>query len=184
MFRRFDVSFTLIELLVVVTLMTVAVGIVTLRLDGLTDAGRLRSTASQLAAVVRLTRADARTSGAPRAIEVAAGEDKVLVRLPRQRDGLWEWGEPVEHGIAGGARIDRVIAGDVGLPSKGNLTAVRIGPDGRHRPFAVVLTLHDRWAVVLMARSRAPKYVVLDRAPRAESYSALLLELETFRETP
>lgn len=182
--RRQTSCFTLIELLVVVTLTTVAVGMVTLRLDGLTDAGRLRSTANQIAVVVRLTRADARTSGLPRLIVIGLDQDRIAVRAAQDCDGLWQWGEPVQHGITGGVRIVRVIVSDAGPAKRENTAAARIGPDGRHRPFAVVLFLHGRWAVVLMEPNRVPKYIVLDRAPQADSYETFLLELEGIRESP
>ena len=76
-------AFTLIELLAVITLVAIAVGIVTLRLDSFSEQGRIRAASRQIGTLIRLTQTDARTSGRSVILRYEIGEPTVAVLRPR-----------------------------------------------------------------------------------------------------
>ena len=172
-------SFTLLELLVVVTLMSVAVGMVVFRLDGVSDTTRLRSSATQIGSLLRLTQIQARTSGSPRLFEYVTDRDRVVVRAPQTQEDGWRWDEGLEYSIGTGVRIRRVLVeGNREMNRDSDAHRIRIGADGRCRAHAVVLAIHERWAVVVLAGLTEPRCVLLTRAPQAGSFELLVVELE------
>lgn len=82
-------GFTLLELMVVVTLMAVAIGMVTVNAQALSDAARLRSAASVLTSVYDLARTEASASGLPRSLLIDARG--CLVGEPVLREEVWSW---------------------------------------------------------------------------------------------
>lgn len=173
-------SFTLLELLAVVTLMSVAVGFATLRLDGLGDTGRLRGAAGQIASILRLTQAVARTSGEPRLVEYVQDDASLIVHAPTRTDDSWQWSTGQPYPLAGGVRIDRLLI-EGATDSERHDRQVRLRPDGHYLAHAVVLVLHGRYAVLVVRSFEAPRCVMLDHAPQAASFDLLLLELEAVR---
>lgn len=174
-----NAAFTLLELLIVVTLMMAAVGMTVFRLDGLSDTSRLRSAAMQMASLLRLTQTQARTSGSPRLVEYAIDSDRVLVRAPQMQDDVWEWDAGVEYLTVTGVHVQRVLvegAGEETEPDK--KFSIRVRPDGRYRAHAIVLMLHDRWAVAVARDLAEPRCLLLDSEPHATTFELLMLELE------
>jgi prepilin-type N-terminal cleavage/methylation domain-containing protein len=82
-------GFTLLELTAVVTLMAVAVAMVTINAQGLSDDARLRAAASQIASVVGLAETQATASGMPRLLVPCT--EGVVVHEPVCIEGRWEW---------------------------------------------------------------------------------------------
>lgn len=177
-------GFTLIELMVVTALMSIAVSMAVFRLDGLSDSGRLRSTASQLASVVRQAQMQACTSGSPRLIEYAVDGARITLHSPKQSEGSWRWDSGLEYTVLGGVRIDRILVegSDGDVSSRGgteeDVLNIRIGPDGRYIAHAVVLTVHDRWAAVVLRHVEQPWHILLESKPSATSFDLLMLDLE------
>lgn len=170
--------FTLLELLVVTSLMAVAVSAVVVRMDGLTDHGRLRSAAVQIGSLLNLTQVQARTGGMPRLLEYLAETDRVTVRSPRRNDGRWEWSDPIEYRTATGVRIISVLVeGEDPAEIDGTARAIRVGADGRCRSYAVILELHGLYAIVVHRGTEEPHYTFVDREPQAESFELLAVEL-------
>ncbi len=182
------IGFTLLELMVVVTLMAVAVGLTVFRLDGLTETSRLRSGAAQLDALLRLTTTQARTSGQPRRVEYLRERDRVVVHAPRREGERWRWDEGAEYRIGTGIQVHRVLReGDGDMEAEKGDHTVRIGADGRCPAHAVILKLHDRYAVILLGgpggvresgEAGGARLVLLEARPQATRYEHLLIELE------
>lgn len=172
-------AFTLLELLVVISLMMVAIGMAAFRMDGLTDSSRLRSGATQLISLVRLTQTQARAAGEPRQVEYRLGSDRIVVHSPQENDGTWTWDQGLEYIASTGVQIKGVlIEGNNEYSQDANKWAIRVGPDGRHRAHAVILEIHGRYAVVVLRRVGAPRCVFPEEAPHATSFELLMLELE------
>ncbi len=177
-------GFTLIELMVVTALMSIAVGMAVFRLDGLGDSGRLRSTASQLASIVRQAQMQACTSGSPRLIEYSVDGARITLHSPKQSESSWRWDSGLEYTVLGGAGIDRILVegSDGEVSSRGgtedDVLNIRIGPDGRYIAHAVVLTVHTRWAVVVLRPVERPWHMLLESKPSATSFDLLMLDLE------
>ncbi len=176
--HRRSSGFTLLELLAVITLMSLAVGITVLRMDGFTDQSRLQSAASQLASLVRLAQAQARTSGVPRLIEYKIDADRLGMHIPRHANDGWQWDDGVEYLLGTGVSIRGVVLeGKDTTANASQHRAVRIGPDGRFRSHAVMLELHGSHAVSLFRPFGEPGYYLLPEAPQTASWDLLMLEL-------
>ena len=151
--RRLRVGFTLVELVVVVALMAVAVGMVVVRLDGLTDRGRLRAACARVAAIDSLARTQALASGQPRCIAYRTDEAHAAVRRPKieGRRLTWIEGEPLQlghHASVEAVAIEGVAA--TATPSDKDCV-VRIRSDGSSASYVVVVTTGGhRWAAVVV----------------------------------
>ena len=170
-----DRCFTLLELLVVITLMSIALGMTVFRFAGLTDASRLRSAAAQFEAVLRNAQSAARLSGTPRLIEYTTDGDHVIVRAPQVSDDTWMWNDGTTYDTATRVKIVRVLV--EGRESRsGDRPAIRIMPNGGVSNHALVFTLHELWAVLVVRGWQELTFVPLDRKPNATSYELLLME--------
>jgi type II secretion system protein H len=140
-------AFTLIELLAVTVLMAVAASMVALRLDGFTVHGRLRAALSQIAAVHRLARMEAITSGQPRRISYAVAEDRCAIERPEVAGGEWGWVAGSAQQISGRVRIDGVVVASNGA-SQQSVDGIRIRSDGTSTSYVVVISAADSRAAV------------------------------------
>ncbi len=179
-------GFTLIELVVVMALMSVAVSMTVWRLDGLTEHGRLQSTASQILSLVELTRTHAQTSGSPRLIEYVKNQDQLVIRQPQNmnqsmnKERSWNSGQTYE--LATGVHITTVLLeGTRDASEMNDRRNLRIGADGHFCAHMVILSLHDRYAVVVLSRYESPYVVFTDQKPQTASYDLLMLQLHQIR---
>ncbi len=101
-------ALTLIELLVVVTLIGVSVSLVTVRLDGLSETGRLRAAARQIESVITLARTDAMTSGRPAILRYAKERAAVAILHPTVRGDEIVWTQGPGVPLGGSVRITGV----------------------------------------------------------------------------
>lgn len=177
--RRRASAFTLVELLVVVTLMTIAVGMAALRLDGLTASGRLQSAGAQIGALVRLTQSHAQTSGTPRMVEYLIHQDRVVVRSAIEQHGTWAWDEGREYNTGTKVSIERVLVeGEQDWDGSSSRCAIRVGADGRFRAHVVIISVGERYAVTILRSLQQPSCVLLDRPPQAVTFELLTMELQ------
>jgi type II secretion system protein H len=171
-------AFTLVELVVVLALMSTALGLVVLRLDGFSDRSRLRSAAGQLAAWVRLAQTEAKVSGAPRLIEYDPDNGRVTLHKPRAQKGVWAWDDGVKYDTGTAVRIDKVVGeGQLALQDQRGAYDVHVGPDGRFPTHALVLALHDRYAVIVLRSFEEIRVVFASHPPQAREFDILMLEL-------
>lgn len=138
--RQSKKAFTLVELLAVTTLVGLAVGIVTLRLDSFSEAGRLQAAARQIGTLIHLAQTDARTSGRSVILRYEIGEPTIAVLRPMieqdrviwvRRPGIELAGSVTIVGVAGtslnekpDADLDHV---DVRMPAHGVFGSHRVG---------------------------------------------------------
>ena len=173
-------GFTLIELLAVVTLMSVAVGMLVFRMDGLTDRGSLQSAATQLSSLVRLAQTQARTDGSPRLIEYLVDSDRAVIRAPKEENGGWHWSHDTEYLTNTGTRIeDVVVEGTIPTAMDDNDYVIRIRADGRFRAHAVILRRHELYAVTILQATEKPRLAIVQKRPQTASFELLMLELES-----
>lgn len=170
-------GFTLLELLAVTTIMALAVGLVTLKLDGLTSSGRVRSVAAQVASYVRVAQFEARLSGQSQTVELdtAAGELRI-------------WKTAVQGAPAASCQsfhlASRVEITDIWFEDdrqkveQGKLT-FRIDGHGRYRRCALLFRVQENLAVCVLPCVRPPFVMTTWENPRAESLTDLLMELTT-----
>ena len=177
-------GFTLIELVVVVSLMCVTVGMVVFRLDGVSDRGRLRSTATQMAVLLRLAQTQARTSGVPRLMRYHPSSDRVSIHVPAEREGVWDWNEGLEFLTATGAGIERVLIEGHHLDGEEDRPAIRIGADGRYPNHVVILSTPALQAIVVARGAEDIRCEFLASPLEGISYELLVLELEQSGERP
>ncbi len=171
-------AFTLVELVVVLALMSTALGLVVLHLDGFSDGSRLRSAAAQMAAWVRLAQTEAKVSGMPRLIEYDSGNGWVTLRKPRIQKGSWAWDDGVKYDTGTAVRIERVIGEtQSAMQDQRGPYEVHVSPDARFPMHALVLALHDHWAVVVLRSFEEPKIVFTSRPPQAREFDILTVEL-------
>jgi len=176
--HKHRVGFTLIELMVVITLMTIAVSAVVLKLDGLSARTRLASAGRRMMSAVDLARTESRTTGRPQLIEYPAdGAAEVMVSRPVRSGGSWSWGAATSVPLDRAVWIDRVLVegADRG-ESDSDVIAVGVRPGGRHRAHAVVLRSGERFAAVFFESSILDRFVMFDRPPQAVSFELLVME--------
>ena len=101
-------ALTLIELLVVVTLIGVSVGLVTVRLDGFSETGRLRAAARQIESVITLARVDAMTSGRPAILRYVKERAAVAILHPAVRGDEIVWTQGPGIPLGGSVRTTDV----------------------------------------------------------------------------
>ena len=134
---------TLIELLAVVTLIGVAIGVVTLRLDGFTETGRLRAATAQLEALINVLRTEAMTSGHAVVLRYTRDQGTIAVLRPTVRGDEIAWIRTPGVELPGAVRVTHVTIGDDEAtdPAQWNHLDVRIDPDGILDSHRVTLTL-------------------------------------------
>ena len=86
-------AFTLVELMVVTVILTIATGLVTVQVHGLTGPARLQAAAIQIGALFRLALLEASRSGLPRVLRLDHREGAVL--KPVYVEGQWTWSDGV-----------------------------------------------------------------------------------------
>lgn len=171
-------SFTLIELVVVMALMSTALGLVVFRLDGFTETGRVRSAGAQLAAWVQLSQSEAVVSGVPRLLRYDLDTSRLVLHKPASRNGSWSWDDGAAFEVGGGVQIQRVVReGAVTSDPHEDASSVRIDPEGRIPSHAVVLALHERFAVLILRSFAEPRLVLRAKLPQAQAFDLLLTEL-------
>lgn len=169
--RAFN-GFTLLELAAVTTLMVAAVTLAALRLDGLAETSRLRSAALQVQRVLDVAHSAALFSGEPRRVEYEA-DARVRLRRPVMTGGWWDWDAGREFAVGRGVQVEEVVGlADAKTP------AIRIGPDGHYPEHALILKLHDQYAVLVCRSGRCSTPVFMDRRPLTGSLDVLLAELD------
>lgn len=135
-------AFTLIELLTVSALVATAVAIVTVRLDGFSEQGRLRAAARQLGALVRLCQINAMTAGRPVIIRYALDVTAVATLRPHVESDDIVWRERLGTEL-GSVRITAFTReGRTGNALEDHEHVdVRIGCDGRFDSHRIRLSL-------------------------------------------
>lgn len=168
-------GFTLLELLAVTTIMASAVGLVTLKLDGLTSSGRVRSVAAQVASYARVAQVEARLSGQSQTVELdtAAGELRICkAAVPGAPAGSCQ-----TFHLASRVQITDIwFEGDRQKVEQGKLT-FRIDGHGRYRRCALLLRSQGAHAVCILPCMQPPLVMTTWQNPRAESLTDLLTEL-------
>lgn len=173
--RRIAFAFTLIELMVVVTLMAIAVATVTVRLDGWTTRGRLRSAAHQIGTFHHLAQLEATTSASPRRLVFPPAASHCLLQQPQRTGSYWTWsGGRALHWNDGTVLERLILAEDRLSPEPGDLMAVRIHADGTSPIFACVLTTGPRRAAVLVSGDSAVPKLIFDVDAGSHTISDLL----------
>lgn len=175
---RFDAgdsgrAFTLLELLVVTALMALVVGLLTLKLDGLTASGRARSLASQVASYVRLAQIDARTSGQSRIVEIDAAHAALRVRRGTNVPG------PVQpYTLGSSARLAGVWTEDGYQERNRDPLSMRIDGHGRFKGCAILFQAQQLYAIAVLSCVEPPCVVVLSEKPHASNLAELRRELK------
>lgn len=165
-------AFTLIELLVVITLMTLAVSLVTLRLDGVTAHGRCRAFASQMSSIVRLAQAQARCDGRPRLIETDAARGNVRVRSLELNGGRMRWSAGQIYPAGTGVEVTRILK--EGSDREARSYVCRISVDGSFASRLLVLRAGRSWAVLRLTCWSGGELTLLSGEPPARTYETLL----------
>ncbi len=170
-------GFTLLELLAVSTIMALAVGLVTLKLDGLTSSGCVRSVAAQVASYVRVAQDEARLSGQSQTVELdtAAGELRICkAAVPGAPAGSCQ-----TFHLASRVEItDICFERDRQKVEQGKLT-FRIDGHGRYRRCALLFRVQGNRALCVLPCIQPPFVVTTWENPRADSLTDLLTELAT-----
>ena len=109
-FSAMRTGFTLLELLVVAALLTVAVGVATLNLHGMSDQARLQAAATQVGAVYRLAVCEAARSDRPRVLQF--DRCACMVGKPAHREGVWIWSFAPRIELVSKVRILKVSTWD------------------------------------------------------------------------
>jgi len=108
----------------VVTLIGLVVGVSTLNMQGLSDEGRLRAGADQLAAAYRLAVVEAERSGRPHVLVLAARG--CGIRRAALRDGEWVWETGASFALPGRVTVTRV--GERDQPDDGATWEMPVAP--------------------------------------------------------
>ncbi|MCC7291869.1 MAG: prepilin-type N-terminal cleavage/methylation domain-containing protein [Phycisphaerales bacterium] len=166
-------AFTLLELLVVTSLMALAVGWMTLRLDSLTAAGKVRGVAAQIGAYVRLAQIEACTSGAAQVLEIDAA--RRAVRLGRA--GCLPVAEPQAFMLTSQVDLTHVWFDSERRDVDGGRFTIRIDSHGRYRRCAWLLQSGECYAVCAFPCIQPPCVYRVSEIPRAASYDDLLVEV-------
>ena len=167
-------GFTLLELLVVTTLMALAVGLVTLKLDGLTASGRAGCVATQVGSYVRLAQVEARTSGQARIVEVDV--ELGVVRI--QRTPMIKTPKPpLELKLGSKAALTGVWFENECREVDQGLWSMRIDGNGRFRRCGLIFRSQETCAVCLLTCIEPPKVWVLREKPKATNLEELRAEL-------
>lgn len=132
-------ALTLIELLVVVTLIGVAVGLVTVRLDGFSEAGRLRAAARQIESVITLARTNAMTSGRPAVLRYVKDSAAVAILHPTVRGDEIVWTQGPGIPLGGSVRITGVQRTDEKSDTDAESFDVRVDSTGLVEAHRIVL---------------------------------------------
>lgn len=132
-------AFTLVELLAVTVVLALAMGMVTLSLNGVTRKGRLTTAMRQAASFDQAARVQALAEGTPRLMEFTRGTSRLRVRVQESVAGRWRWSEGSTFRMVHGPHVEGVI-----FPDQYESTAttsgpwrVRIGSDGTSMSYAV-----------------------------------------------
>ncbi|MCK6464035.1 MAG: prepilin-type N-terminal cleavage/methylation domain-containing protein [Phycisphaerae bacterium] len=167
-------AFTLLELLVVTVLVALAVGLVTLKLDGLTAAGKVRGVASQVGSYVRLAQIEARTSGEARRVGIDAANGVVRIARTRRLQSAGEDEQafrllaPVEMKQGWFDSESRDLEGSL---------VIRIDGHGRYRRCALLFESQGSAAACVLPCLQPPRVHLPSEKPRAASYPELVVEL-------
>jgi len=97
---------TLIELMAVVTLIALAVGMVILSVNGLSENARLQAAATQIGALYRIALCEAMRTGQPRIL--AVDRTYCSVQKPTYEDAGWRWSTGPSIRLASGVRVSKV----------------------------------------------------------------------------
>ena len=174
-------AFTLIELVVVIALMAAAVGVAVVRLDGLTQRGRLRAGLRQIAAVHSLARWQAITSGQARSIVYQRGANSCTLQRPGIGSGRWTWVGSVPTVLGHRVTVERVSVEGYsgGSPADDDeVHRVTVRPDGSCASYVVVVSAGDnRYAAAAIEGLTGRCSCVFDLAPGAAERPAELLEV-------
>lgn len=174
--NRSPCAFTLIELLVVITLMALAVGMTVVRLDGLSESGRLSAAARQVQGILHVAQAQARATGEPRLIEFQAGSDQIRLRAPAKESGRWRWNEGRSFQTATGIHFERLLfEGDTQGESRA--ASIRVDGDGRYPAYAIILELHGRHMVITNDTVEGCTHRLVEVEPQARNLAELRREL-------
>ena len=162
-------GFTLIELLVVLTLLSIVAGMTFVRIDGVSDEGRLRACASNHASAINLAQVQARNSGEPRLVEYAPGS--LLLRRPTKRSGAWEWDEGMSFDLPAGVKV-----ADIRTQREDSSTnqAIRVSADSRVLDHAVIYQVHEHYLVAMFSHLSEPRCLLLDRRPEFSSWANIV----------
>ena len=173
-------SFTLIELVVVAAVMALAVGLAAVRLDGVSQRGRLQAAVRQVAAIHSLAQLEAVSSGQPRSVVYQIGAGHGTILRPELVAGEWAWqaGAPMALGhrvtVAGVA-----MEGPAHVASALNETcSLRLRSDGCSASYVVIVTTGAQPAAAVIDGVTGRCEPVLDPPRGAIDHPLLLLETE------
>jgi len=161
--RESPFAFTLVELMVVLTLMSLAVGMTVVGLDGFSQRGRVRSALGQIASVDALARTQALCDGRPRRLGFARDTGRCTICCPQRDADRWRWSSPAPLTFGHGVTVRDVVV-DGTAPDAEPLAdeyGVRIRADGTSASYAVVLGVGERAgaAIVVNGWDGSSRYV-------------------------
>ncbi len=169
-------AFTLIELLVVITLMALAVGMTVVRLDGLSESGRLSAAARQVEGILHLAQTQARATGEPRLIEFQAGSDQIRQRAPVKEGERWRWNEGRSFQTATDVHFERLVFED-DTQGESRTASIRVDGDGRYSAHGIILELHGRHMVITNDTVEGCTHRLVGVEPQARNLADLRREL-------
>lgn len=100
-------AMTIVELMVVITILALAVGVLTVNVHGVSDSVRLRSAADQIASIYNLALASAARTGLPHVMQFDS--TGCVIQAPRKSDGRWTWHDTADLRLIEGVQIIRSV---------------------------------------------------------------------------
>ncbi len=127
---------TLIELLAVVTLLSLAVGALTVGMDGFTEEGRLRAAANQIVTLHQTARLEAVSGGSPRQLVFEQDGRTIRIERPDVIGRRWQWVLDREAQLSAQVTLGRVT---IANSDDTEYREVRIHADGTSPKYMVEL---------------------------------------------
>lgn len=138
-------AFTLVELMAVTVLLSLAVGMVTISLNGVTRKGRLTAAMRQVASFDQAARVQALAEGRPRRLELKRDSGHLRVSKQVSANGRWGWSNASTLRLVHGPHVQKVVIVEQSnlTHSSSELWRIRIRSDGTSVSYAVQLGLTD-----------------------------------------
>jgi type II secretion system protein H len=176
-------GFTLIELMLVAALLAILVGLTVVRLEGVSETGRLRAAARQVGAVYRTARIAALTDGRPRLVSYTNSAEqgtRLRIQCPRVDSATLQWQAGEGFRLAGEIRVSRIVQ-DGELGDTHGKTTVLISSDGVASSHVVVLALggKPRAAVAIDGVTGEDRFVLIEDPQTFDPAMLLEASVET-----
>lgn len=132
-------AFTLVELMAVTVVLSLAVGMVAVSLNGVTRKGRLTTAMRQVASFDQAARVQALAEGILRSVEFKRDSNRIRTRKLETAEGKWRWTTGSTLRLTAGPRIKKVVFPErVNSGDSNSLWKIRINSDGASASYGVV----------------------------------------------